>query len=90
MKLREQRWVDALAGLVARPQIVAERLDDVVGGDADMRGALLLHLLDGAQHADHGAERPLLVLSAALVPIKMTEQLVGAVNQVNDHDARVF
>ena len=36
-ELREEVGVDALAGLVAGPQIVAERLDHVVGRDADVR-----------------------------------------------------
>ena len=35
-ELREQVGIDAGAGLVAGPQAVAERLDDVIGGDADV------------------------------------------------------
>ena len=57
LELRAQCGVDALAGLVAGPQIVAERLDDVVGRDADVRRARLDHLQHRVQHADHGAER---------------------------------
>ena len=52
MELREQRRLDALAGLVARPEVVAERLDDVIGRDADVRRALLQHLQHRVQHAD--------------------------------------
>ena len=40
LELRPQRRLDAVAGLVARPEVVAERLDDVVGRDADVRRAL--------------------------------------------------
>ena len=49
MELRQQRRVDAGAGLVAGPEVVAERLDDVVGGDADVRGAV-------AEQVEHRAE----------------------------------
>ena len=35
----EQIRLDARAGLVAGPELVAERLDDVVGRDADVRRA---------------------------------------------------
>ena len=38
-ELRQQVGFDAFAGLVARPQSIAERLDDVIGGDGDVRGA---------------------------------------------------
>ena len=35
MELREQRALDAGAGLVVRPKPIAKRLDHVVGGDAE-------------------------------------------------------
>ena len=38
MELREQRGLDAGAGLVVRPKPIAKRLDHVVGGDAKIRG----------------------------------------------------
>ena len=56
VKLRKQRRIDPFTGLVARPQIVAERLDDVVSGDADVRGAAVNHLRHGAKHAVHGGK----------------------------------
>ena len=37
MELREQRGLDAGAGLVVRPKPIAKRLDHVVGGDAEVR-----------------------------------------------------
>ena len=43
-KLRVEDGLDSLSRLVVRPEIVAERLDDVVGGDADMRRSRLDHL----------------------------------------------
>src|SRR6266571_6019159 len=43
-KLGPERWLDALPGLVRGPEIVAERLDHVIGCYADVRGSLLDHL----------------------------------------------
>ena len=57
MELREQRGLDAGAGLVVRPKPVAKRLDHVVGGDAEVGVAVLDHLEHGLQHADDGAIR---------------------------------
>ena len=85
MELRKQRGLDAGRGLVAGPQVVAERLDDVIGRDADMRRALLDHLQHRLQHAAHGAERAVLALVEAAVAVEVAEQLVGAVDEVDDH-----
>ena len=57
LELREQRRVDARARLVPGPQVVAERLDHVVGRDADVRRAALEHLQHRVQHAGRRAER---------------------------------
>ena len=38
VELREQRGLDAGAGLVVRPKPITKRLDHVVGGDAEIRG----------------------------------------------------
>jgi hypothetical protein len=40
MELRQQRGLDAGAGLVVRPKPIAKRLDHVVGGDAEIRVTL--------------------------------------------------
>ena len=40
MELREQRGLDACAGLVVRPKPIAKRLDHVVGGDAEISARL--------------------------------------------------
>src|SRR6476660_6218378 len=42
-ELRQKLGLDARTGLLARPQSVSERLDDVIGGDGDMRCATLDH-----------------------------------------------
>src|SRR5207245_6957255 len=85
VELREQRGVDALSGLVIGPQIVAKRLDDVVGRHAEVSGPLLDHLQDGVQHAAHGAEGRILALGGAAAAVELAEQLVGAVDEMNDH-----
>ena len=43
-------------GLVAGPQVVAERLDDVVGGHPDVGGPVGQHAHDGQDHAPGGAD----------------------------------
>jgi len=56
MKLRPQRALDSGAGFVAGPELVAERLDDVIGGNADVRRAPFQHLRDRAENSDDRAE----------------------------------
>ena len=48
--------VDPFVGLVAVPQRVAERFDDVVGGNTQMGDALLEHRQDRPNHATDGAD----------------------------------
>ena len=85
MELRQQRGLDPFAGLVACPQAVAERLDDMVGRHPEVRFAPLDHLQHGLQHADHRAERTVLSLVEAAQAVEVTEQLVRAVDEM-DHD----
>jgi hypothetical protein len=83
--LREQRGLDAGAGLVVRPKPIAKRLDHVVGGDAEVRVAVLDHLEHGLQHADDGAVGAVHAFVESAQSVEMTEELVGPVNQVDDH-----
>src|SRR5207245_9067980 len=57
VELRPQRGLDACSGLIARPPIVAERFDDVIGRYAEVRGSLFDHLQNGMQYPDDGAKR---------------------------------
>jgi hypothetical protein len=50
-------------------------------------GAFLDHLQYRVQHADDGAKGTILALIEATQAVKVPEQLVSAVNQVNDHGA---
>jgi hypothetical protein len=85
LELGEQRPLHPLARLVVGPEIVPERLDDVVGGDAEVRGAFLDRLEDGVQHAPDRAEGLVLALVEAALAVEVAEQLVRTVHDVNDH-----
>ena len=89
MELREQRGLDAGAGLVVRPKPIAKRLDHVVGGDAEIRVAVLDHLENGLQHADDGAVRAILAFGEPAQAVEVTEEFVGAVDEVDDHRLRI-
>src|SRR6266513_3772615 len=85
MELREQRGLDAGAGLVVRPKSIAKRLDHVVGGDAEIGVAVLDHLENGLQHADDGAVRAVLAFVEPAQAVEVTEEFVSAVDEVNNH-----
>ena len=86
MELREQRRLDALAGLVAGPEVVAKRLDDVVGGDADVRrAAARASRAPSAARRRTAPQRPVGALGEAAQAVEVAEQLVGAVDEVDDH-----
>ena len=50
-----------------------------------MGGALLDHLQHAVEHADHGAIRPVGAFGEAAQAVEMPEELVRAVDEVNDH-----
>jgi len=85
LELRDQRLGQALAGLVAGEQLVAERLDHVIERDARVRDRALAEHHGQAAHqaADraHLAAAGLRRRGAEPRP----EQLVGAVDEVNLH-----
>ena len=91
MELSHQRAVHALAGLVRRIKIVAKRLDDVIRRDANVRRAGLGHLQHRVEDADDRPERRVLTLVEAAQPVEVAKELVGAVDEVDDHapNARV-
>jgi hypothetical protein len=86
-ELGEQRRLDSFAGLVPRPQLVAEGLDDMVGGNTHVSLALLDQLQHRLQHADYGAVRPVPAFGEAAQAVEVAEELIGAVDEVDDHVA---
>ena len=76
MELRGQRGLDPGAGLVAAPELVAERFDDVVGRDAQVSRVLLDHLQHGVEDARYRAIGAIGALGGkAPQAVEMTEQL---------------
>ena len=80
----EERGLHAIAGLVSGPERIAERLDDVVGRHADVSRSRLDHLQNGIEDADHRAEGLIFALVEATQAIEVPEQLVRAVDQMNN------
>src|SRR5580765_6868365 len=85
MELIPQNRIDAGAGLVAAPEVVAKRFDDVVGGDANVRAAFLDHLQNAVQHAADAAELRVFATARTTRAVEVTKQLVGAVDEMDDH-----
>src|SRR5262245_43862763 len=57
----------------------------MIGGHAEMRGALLDHLEHGIEHADDRVEGAISSLVEAARSVEVTDKLVGAIDQVDDH-----
>src|SRR4029453_13280860 len=90
LELGIQHRIDPFAGLVARPEPVAERLDDVIRGHAQVRRAPLEHAEHRGHDAAHGPE---LLRGGALERRcrreEVTKELVRAVDQMDDHDPTI-
>ena len=82
-KLRKQLAFNACAGLVTRPQSIAKRFDDVVGGNGDMRGPALDHAEHRRENAADGSDFPALGILGGRQRVIMPKQFVRAVDQVN-------
>src|SRR6185437_1178845 len=85
LELRPQRRLDPIARFVTAPEIIAEGLDHVVRGNAEMRRSRLEHLQDRRQHTRDRSERPVRALGEAPQTVEMPEQLVGAIDEIDDH-----
>src|SRR5262249_37710821 len=85
-ELREEERVHASARLVCLPQVVAERLDDVIRRDAEVRRAAL----EEADHRRDDRSCPT-YLDALVVHVSrpgrkvLAEELVRAVDEVHAH-----
>src|SRR5208283_1335030 len=82
-KLRKEVGFDSLTCLVILPEVVAKRLDDVVGGNADVRDAVAHH---GQQRGKHAADcthfAAPLVTSLGHGKV-VAKQLVRSINQID-------
>ena len=88
LELREKRRIDTFARLIAAPKLVTKRFDDVIGGYAEVRRSFVDHLQYRVEHADDGAESAILPAGRATQSVKVTEEFVGPVDQVDDHSFR--
>ncbi len=77
--------VDALAGLVARPQVVAERLDHVVRCHADVRRAVAEQAEDRPEHAPDRRDLQAVGVVVGRGAEEMAEQFVRPVDQMHPH-----
>src|SRR5690606_39275641 len=84
-ELGEQVLVDPRAVLVGGPQVVAERLDDVVGGHADVGGTLLDHGEHRPRDASRRSHLTAVVGQVGGEGEVVPEQLVGPIHQVYVH-----
>src|SRR5262249_7784368 len=75
-----------LSRLVIGPQTVAKRFDDVIGRDTEVGRSFLEHLEHRVQDADYGPERGILLVEATKA-IEVAEELVRAVEKMDDHSA---
>ena len=85
LELRLEGSIDAFPRLVTGPEIVAEGLDDVIGGHPHVGRPRLTQLQHGVQHAGHGAEGRILAFAEAALSVEVSEELVGPVDEMNDH-----
>src|SRR5262245_52260706 len=85
MELREQCGLDAVPCLIAGPHPVAKGLDDVIGRHTDMSCSGLDHLQHSMHYTDYSAERPILAFGKTAQAVKMAEQFVRAIYEMNDH-----
>lgn len=68
--------------------MVTKTLDDVIGSNPNMGRSVFDELQCARQHSDDTGMLVLIAVSAKL-PIELPVQLVGAVNQVNDHNSKL-
>src|SRR5688500_13232975 len=91
MELGEQSTVNALPGLVARPESVPEGFDDMIGRDSNVRRPRLDHLQNRVENSDRRRVRRVDSLVEPSLTVEMPEELVSSVDEVNYHrDSRRF
>jgi hypothetical protein len=84
-KLAVEGRLDARPGLVAAPQAVAKRLDDVIGGDTNVGRAGRDHAEQRRHHAPHRGHFPAVGIFRGRKDVVVAEQFVGTVDEVDFH-----
>jgi hypothetical protein len=84
-ELRHQLGRDAGTCFVARPQLVPERLDHLVGGDAHVGRPLLEHHEQRAHDATHRGDLDALVVEVRRHREMVAEQLICPVHEMDLH-----
>src|SRR5437588_7657247 len=82
-ELCKQARIDTLARLVPRPQIVAERLNDMVGRDPDVRNSRLKHHGNASQHSACSRNLLTLLVRMGRHSVEVAKYLVSAIDEVN-------
>ncbi len=85
LELCTQCRLNSLPRFVPFPKLIAERLDNVIRGDAHIPCSLIEHLQHGIEHAGNRPESPILITRGATQPVEMAEEFVGSIDQMNDH-----
>ena len=85
MKLRPEGRLDSVTGLVPRPERIAERLNDVIGGYANVRRPGFVHLQHSIQDADNRPVLRIVPCAPSTQAIEVAVQLVSPIDEVYDH-----
>src|SRR5581483_1173524 len=84
-ELRAQYRLDPRSGFVSVPNGIAERFDNVIGSDPDVRRAFFDHLEHGRKNAGDGAVALVFPFVEAPQSVKVAEELVRSVDEMDDH-----
>ena len=79
-ELGQQFRFDAFTRLVSRPQSIAKRFDDVIGGDCEVCRARLDHSKYRSEYAPDGTDLTALLIACRGHRVIVAEQFVRAVD----------
>ena len=82
-KLGPEIRLDAFPGFVVRPELIAKRLDHLIGGDTKMSGAFLDHAKDGGDYTANCRDFLAGAIAHRGQRVIVPKKLVGSINQVN-------
>lgn len=83
VELCAEAGIDPLAGFVSGPEIVAEGLDDVIGGDADVGGSVADHAKNRGDDAAGGGDVLAVAVADRRESKEVAEELVGSVDKMD-------